>query len=326
MRKIWALLCVLLLATISDAELRHRLESIVAPDGVNVAVDRFIIGTEDKYIATIVRSVPDAFDETDFAMNDALLQYDKDDLSLIERMVFDKNAKRIALLERSLVLGEDLITAIVVDSGINSDFAEAQPGSIEELIWEGVAGPDGWGTRLLSDDPRPVLLSGDRIPIDTKRYIPAVINAIGGVFLDKESIKRTENGCIALFIESFNPDAEMYYGGMVMQYASQPYKGALYAATGSEFDFSRKAVRQMRYTIFGLDYAIIYSVKIANPLWDDGSMNPMNLFVVELLTTNLPEDLYSAMPADINAYREYARTRFEEMMEVVPEKEPEPES
>jgi hypothetical protein len=153
-----------------------------------------------------------------------------------------------------------------------------------------------------------------------------VINAIGGVFLDKESIKSIENGCSALFIETFNPDAEMYYGGMVMQHASQPYVGALYAATGSEFDFSRKAVRQMRYTIFGLENEVIYSVKIANPLWDDGSMNPMNLYVVELLTANLPEDLYSAISADVRAYREYARLRIEELMEIVPEEEePEPE-
>jgi len=326
LRKILASLCVLLFATISDAELRHRLESIVVSDGVSVAVDTFIIGTEDKYIATIVRNVPDVFDDTDFAMNEALLQYDKNDLALVERMVFDKNAKRIALLERSLVLSEDFITAVVVEQGINSDFKEARPGSIEELIWDGVASPDGWGTKLLGDDPKPVLLSGDRCPIDTQRYVPSVINAIGGIFLDKESIKSTENGCTAIFIESFNPDAEMYYGGMVMQYAGQPYKGALYAATGSEFSFSRKAVRQLRYTIFGLENEVIYSVKIANPLWDDGSMNPMNLFVVELLTTNLPEDLYSAMSADINAYREHVRARIKELMETVPmEEEPEPE-
>ena len=321
LRIIVALFIIFFITTMSSAGLKDRLEPIVVSDDGYISVDTFIIGTEDKFIATIARNVPDVFDDADFTMNEALRQYDKNDLALVEKRVFDKNAKRIAVIERSLFLAKELITAVVVESGMSSDFELAKPGSIEEMMWDGVAGTDGWGTKLLSDDPKPVVLSGDRCPVDTQRYVPVVTKAIGGIFLDKESIKRTEYGCAALFIESFDPDAETYYGGMVMQYAEQPYVGALYAVMTTEFNFSRKAARQTRYTIFGLDNKIIYSVKIVDPLWDDGSLNPMNLNIVEVLAANLPEDLYSVMSADVEAHREYAREKTEELKNMVPNQE-----
>jgi hypothetical protein len=321
LRTIGALLIVFFLATMSSAGLQDRLEPIVISGDAYISVDTFIIGTEDKYIATIVRNVPEAFSDEDFTMNETLLQYDKDDLSLVEKMVFDKNTKRIALLERSLFLAKELIAPVVVEPGINSDYKRVQPGSVEELMWDGVAGPDGWGVKLLSDDPNPVALSGDRCPIDTKRYVPVAKKAIGGIFLDKESVTGIEGGCKALFVESFDPDAEMYYGGMVMQYAEQPYVGALYAVTGTEFSFSRKAARQMRYTIYGLDNKVIYSVKIASPMWDDGSVNPMNLDIIEVLASNMPEDLYSVMSADVEAHRSFARDKIEELKKMIIDQE-----
>jgi hypothetical protein len=75
----------------------------------------------------------------------------------------------------------------------------------------------------------------------SQRYVPSAKKAIGGIFLDKERVTGIEGGCKALFVESFDPDAEMYYGGMVMQYALQPYVGALYAVTGTEFQFFKKS-------------------------------------------------------------------------------------
>jgi hypothetical protein len=55
MGRILVFLLALFLTTAANAGLRDRLEPIVVSGDVRVAVDTFIIGTEDKYVATFHR-------------------------------------------------------------------------------------------------------------------------------------------------------------------------------------------------------------------------------------------------------------------------------
>jgi hypothetical protein len=226
------------------------------------------------------------------------------------------------LVERKLVLKSDLQTPLASEPLLNSEMAEAEPGSSEELIWNGVAGPDGWGTKILSY-PKPVLLSDDKSPIDVNRYIPIVRHEIGGLFIDKESIEGSQDGVTALGVQAFHYDGELQMGGMVMQYASLPYVDAIYAVNTSDYSFSKKAMRQMRFTIFGPGNEVIYSVKIANPIWENADMNPMVIHTLMGISDNLPENLHSALSADVKDFSEYVRKKIEEMREMYPTEEQE---
>jgi hypothetical protein len=316
-----AFLLVTLFVIPGNAALKDRLEPILSGD-LNIAVDTFIIGTQDKYIATIVRDIEDEIVK-DLTMTtaDALNAYDRRDLALVEKRVFDKNSKKISLAERKLALKFDLQTPLASEPLLNSELKEAEPGSIDELIWDGVAGPDGWGTKILSDYPKPVLLSQDKWPVNIDSYIPVIKNVIGGLFIDKENIKIAEDGCTALAVQAFNYEGELQMGGTVMQYTLQPFEDAIYAITTSDYSFSKKAVRQTRFTVFGPNDKIIYSVKLANPIWEDVDMNPMTMPSLGLLGENLPENLYTALSADVKEFVEYARKKYEEMREMFPPEE-----
>ena len=158
MKKVLAFLLILLFAATGNAGLRDRLEPILSGD-LNIAVDTFIIGTRDKYVATIVRDIDhEVIRDLSITMSETLNDYDSDSLVIIEKKAFDKNSKKLSLIERSLALKSDFNVRLVSEPLINSDMEEIEPGSIAELIWDGVAGPDGWGAKILSEYPEPVVL------------------------------------------------------------------------------------------------------------------------------------------------------------------------
>ncbi len=158
MKIILAVLLILLFAATGNAVLKDRLEPILSGK-VNIAVDTFLIGTHDKYIATIVRDLDQGtVDDFTFTMREMLSLHSPDSLALVEKQIFDKNAKRFSLAERYLVLKSDFQTRLTTEPLIHSDMQEVEPGSLEEFIWDKIAGPDGLGIKILGDDPKPVLL------------------------------------------------------------------------------------------------------------------------------------------------------------------------
>ena len=297
------------------------MEPILSGD-FNIAVDTFIVGTHDKYIATIVRDIDDEIiKDLTMTMADTLNAFDRSSLAIVEKRVFDKNSKMISLVERRLSLKSNLQVPIVSEPLINSELLEIEPGTAEELIWDGVAGPNGWGTKILNDYPKPVLLSEDKWPAEIDKYIPVMRNEIGGLFIDKGSIEGAPDGCTALAVQAFSYDGELQMGGMVMQYTLQPFEDAIYAVSTSDYSFTKKAVRQTHFTVFGPGDKIIYSVKIVDPIWEDVDMNPMTMPSLGLLGENLPEDLYSVLSSDVKEFVEYAKERYEELREMFPPEE-----
>ena len=325
-KKFLAFLLVLLFAAKGNASLKDRLEPILSGD-VNIAVDTFIIGTHDKYVATIVRDLDEeAIKDLTMTLADMLNQYDKSDLALVEKWVFDKNSKRVSLMDRKMSLKTSLQTPLASEPLLNSDMTQVEPGSTEERVWDGVVGPNGLGIRILSDYPKPVLLSDDKWPVDIDKYIPIVRNEVGGLFIDRESIKLSPDGCTAFSVQSFNYDAEMQMGGMVMQYSMLPYEDAIYAINTSDYSFSKKAMRQTHFTVFGPGNKIIYSVKIAGPMWEDVDMNPTTMPSLGLLGENLPENVYDVLSADVKDFVEFAKVKYEEIRNMfTPEEENPPE-
>jgi hypothetical protein len=305
------------LSTTAGAGLTDRLELIAVSDDIIISVDKFIIGTEDRYVATIVRSIgqSEVIGGSDASMNEMLNRYDRNSLFLIEKRALCKGTKKFALIERKLALESDIQTAIAVEQGSNAEITNVSPGSIDELVWEGVAGSDGWGRNVLSDDPRPVMLiSGDRSPVDAGRYYAAIKKEIGGVFLDRKSISRTDDGVSAVTVESFDVDDEVGYGGMVSHYASQPYVDALYAITLSEYSFTRKSYRQLRFTVFGMDHKIIYSVRTVNRPWVNDDMDPIALPLLDAVGGNLPPELAAELSDDVHAFFSYELEKIQEIV------------
>jgi len=311
MRKILAVVLVLLFTATGNASLEERLRPIL-PDDLSIAVDTFIVGTHDRYIATIVRDFDhEVFHELSISMRDMITSLDSDELVIIERRVFDKNSRKFSLAERSFAFSSDLRMVVAVESFDASILTEAVPGSIDELIWYEVAGPTGLGIEILGGYPEPLELTVYKHPVDTERYIGVLQGQVGGLFIDRNSIKITEEGISALIVQGFNFDEEFQFGGMAMQYTHQPYVDALYAITETEFSFERRAFRQLRFTVFGPEDQVIYAVRIMTPEWHDENMNPLAPFLLFALASNLPEDITKLMSDDIRLYTEYMRERIE---------------
>ena len=318
MKKSAVFLLVLLIASTGSAAIRDRLQPIFTGSS-GIEVDSFIVATHDKYIATIVRDVSNAFDDDlTITLKDMINSYDKNDLAIVEKRIFDKNSKRVSLVERRLTLKSDLYLTLGSEPLNKSDLKEVEPGSVEELIWNGVAGPDGWGTKILTDYPKPVQLSENKWPREADRYIPVVLDKEGGLFIDRESIEIAPDGCTATAVQAFSGDGELQTGGIIMQFTFQPYEDAIYAITVSDYSFSKKAVRQTRYTVFGPNDKIIYSVKMADPIWEDVDMNPMSMPALGLLSQNLPENLYSVLSADVKEFTKFAIEKYEEVKKMFP--------
>jgi len=288
-----------------NAGLRDRLQPIVEGE-LNIAVDTFIIGTHDRYIAIIVRDFdPEATRDMSAMTADMLAGFGNDNLVIVERRIFDKTAKRLSLIERRFVLRDDLQASITSESFGYQDLEEAAPGSIEELMWYGVAGEDGWGIKILGGRPEPAELTFERTPLDSERYIIVVRRDFGGVFIDRDSIKITEEGVSALVVEGFNFDAEFQYGIMAMQNTYQPYVDAHYAITGNEFSFEKRAYRQLRFTMFGPENQVIYAVRMAAPEWIGERVNPLTPYLLFALARHLPEDIPEHLSDGVKSFLEY---------------------
>ena len=325
MKEFTVFLLILQIASTGNAAMRDRLQPITSGDS-SIAVDSFIVATHDKYIATIVREINNSTDnDLTITLKDMINSYDKRDIALVEKRIFDKNSKRVSLVERRLALKSDLYLTLASEPLNKSELEEVESGSVEELIWNGVAGPNGWGTKILSDYPKPVSLSEDKWPREAGRYIPVVLSEIGGLFIDRESIEIAPDGCTAIAVQAFSDDGELQTGGIIMQYTMQPFEDAIYAVVTSDYSFSKKAVRQTRYTVFGPNDKIIYSVKMADPIWEDVDMNPMSMPALGLLSQNLPENIYSVLSADVKEFTAFAIEKYEEMRKMYPPEEELPE-
>lgn len=301
MKRTALFLSILLLAASPAAGLPDRFEPVFASDTVQISVDRFIIGTEDAYVVTLAKTIGyGEIADMRFTMQEMLSKYDLNDLLLIERHVFAKKEKKTALVERSLVLKAN--TQVVVSAepaAAQADFLPVSGDALKEALWERVAGPKGLGQTILGEEPEPVLLSADKSASDRDRYVPIVQKEIGGIFLDKKDMEKTSEGCAVRIVEAFNFDAEVFFGSKVYQYTSLPYQDANYAVSTFEFSFARRAYRQLRFTVFGLDQKVIYSVKTVNPVWVDEAMDPMLSSYLSTVGKNLPEKLAREMSEDV---------------------------
>jgi len=305
---------ILIFTSTGYAGLRDRLQPIVEGE-LNIAVDTFIIGTDDRYVATIVRDFdPEIIHDLSMGMAAMLADFDSDDLVIMERRAFDRNAPRHSLIERQFAFRYDFM-GITSEVFGPPDFEEAAPGSIEELMWYGVAGPGGWGAIVLGEFPEPVELAYDKVPVDTERYITVVENPIGGIFLDKNSIRLTEEGVSVLMVEGLSFEAELEFGIMALErtHRGYPFIDAYYAVTETEFSFEKKAARQLRFTVFGPEHQVIYAVRIANPEWLRENIMPLVPVLLGVLAHHLPEDIAGHLADDIESYREYMRARTEWM-------------
>ena len=315
MKNFLALLLILIFASTGNAGMRYRLQPILSGE-LTIAVDTFIIGTQDKFIATIVRDFdPTVTLDMSMAMSSMLAGFDHDELAIMERRIFGRNDKKLSLVERRVVLRSDFEINITNETFGFPSLEEPAPGSMEEFMWYGIAGPGGWGTIVLGEFPEPIELAYDKIPVNTERYVTVVENPIGGIFIDKNSIRLTEEGVSALIVEGLSLEAELDLGVMALQLTHQDYPlvDAYYAVTETEFSFARKALRQLRYTVFGPNHQIIYAVRIANPEWTEGNIMPLTPVLLGVLARHLPEDIAEHFADDIESYREYMRARTEYM-------------
>lgn len=311
MKIILAFLLTLLFAVTGNASLKDRVQPIVSGD-LNIGVDTFIIETHDKYIAAIVRGIDQGTaNDLTLSMREILNLHSPDSVVLIEKQIFDKNSKRFSLAERDMVLKSDFTMRLAAEPLIRSDMQEAKPGSLEEIIWDKVAGPDGLGSKILGRHPEPVAMSDKyNKPVDTKRYAQVIQKEIGGIFLDRKSIKKTAEGCSALMVEAFTFDDELNYGGMVTNYTYQPYVDAYYAISTHEYSFAKKAYRQLRLAIFGRDGKVIYAIRNPDARWVDS--DPVLPFAFMALRRNLPKDISKPLADDLKSFDAFVQERIAE--------------
>lgn len=311
MKKIVVCFWIFLFATTATAGLIDRLENPFEWNDIEIAIDSFIIGTENAYIVNLVRSIGKSeIDDLRSAMQEVLNKHDREDLNLVEKYILTKKEKKIALVERNLVLADNL--GVVLSSELMTEKIEFHPISEESLeygIWNVIVGPEGLGKTILGDEPMPVHLSADKSTSDMERYVALTKKEIGGLFLDKEDIKQTKDGCTARVVEAFNFDGEVFFGGKVYQNTSLPYQDAFYAVSTIEFSFVKRAYRQLRFTVFGLDQKIIYSVKIVNPVWLNDEADPTILSHLSILSKSLPENLNSKMSKEVREFHVYAKEK-----------------
>lgn len=295
--------------------LQDRLTPVLTGD-VNAAVDTFIIGTHDRYIATVVRDF-DQEEAAGFSMPifETVSRYDPAALVFIEKMVFDKNAKRFSLAERYIAVRSSLHT-IASEPTLAKDMEDVTPGSREEKLWDAIAGRDGLGNRLLGECPEPVALSAeDKKPVDKRRYAVAVNEEAGGIFLDKGSIKKTDEGCSATVVQAFAYDEELVYGGVAAQYTRQPHVDAQYAVTTDEYSFTKKAQRRLQFTVFSSDGKVIYSIRSPNAAWVTADKNPALPYVMYAVRDNLPKDVLELLSDDIKSFDAFVQERIEKAVE-----------
>jgi hypothetical protein len=305
-----AFFLTILFAAPANAALKDRLVPITSGK-VTVSVDTFIVGTHDRYIATIVRNLDEeAADEVGDTMRDMAALHGNKNLVLVEKLVLDKNAARLSMIERYMALASDLQVRLSSEPLFDSAMHEAAPGTLGGVLWNKIAGPDGLGRKILGEDPAPAALSEThKNPVDAKRYAVVSKNRIGGIFLDRDSIKKTDAGCSAVMIEAFDYDAELHFGGMAMQYTHQPYVDAHQAVSTYEYSFGKKAHRLLRFTKFSADGKVIYSIRNPNLEWITADTDPV-LPALLVVRANLPENVATLLPDDIKSFDAYVRERI----------------
>lgn len=310
---ILAFLLTALFAVPANAALKDRLVPI-ASGKVNIAVDTFIIGTHDRYIATVVRDLnEEALSDLGDTMRDVAALHGNKNLVLVEKFIFDKSAKKLSMSERVMASASDFQTPFSSEPTVDSGMQEATPGTLGEILWDKVAGPDGLGRKILGEDPAPVALSKEhKNPVDVKRYAVITKNQIGGIFLDRDSIKKTDAGCSALVVEAFDYDAEVHYGGMAMQHTHQPYVDASHAVSAYEYSFEKKAHRLLRFTKFSPDGKVIYSIKDLNLEWITADVDPALPFALLAVRANLPEKVAKPLANDLATFDAYVRESIAE--------------
>jgi hypothetical protein len=311
---ILAFLLALAFATTGQASLLKDRLTPIGPDKVNIALDTFIIGTHDRYIATIVRDLDEeALGALSEPMREAAGLHNKGSLVLIEKIVFDKNARRLTLVERYLAFAGDFNVRPAAEPVLTPHMQEAALGSLGEFLWDKIAGPGGLGRVILGEDPAPVALSEPyRYPLDQERYAIVTKQEFGGIFLDKSSIQKIDTGLSATLIQSFDAESELHFGGLTMQYTHQPYADALYVVVGNEYCFERKVHRPVRLTMFGPGGKAIYSIRHANHAWIGVDQDPLLPFALLSLRRNLPGDIEKLLADDLAAFDAFVQESIAE--------------
>jgi hypothetical protein len=141
----------------------------------------------------------------------------------------------------------------------NPQIVVIKDGTVEKKIWEAIAGEKGLGYILLSDDHEPVELSEKKEIINTDRYSLATRRDGMGVYVDKSSIIKTSNGCVAWIIEPISEKLEDVYGELVSNTVGRPFQKTNVMMIKAEFDFSRPVCKTLRYVYYDKDNKIMYS-------------------------------------------------------------------
>ena len=254
------------MAAYANSDMLARLAVIANSEGGEILVDQFINGTEDYYIATIVRPLSSVNkDDLSKGMQDIIDSFeDLSEIYIRELNAYSKTEQSSMTLQRSLVKKPYYESSIFPDIVSNPQLATLKDDTVEKKIWEGIAGESGLGYILLSDDREPVLLSEKKEVLDTDRYSMTTKREGMGVYLDVNSIIKTPDGCIAWIVEPISENLEAPYGELITNIIGMPFQRVNLMMIRTEFDFTRPVCKTLRYIYFGKDNKIIYSSLSAN--------------------------------------------------------------
>ena len=283
MKKIILIIIILACSSVSFAysDMIGRLAVIANPDGVEIFVDQFITATEDYYIATIIRPVSSVNkDGLPAGMIDIIESFQSPAEAFIRELnAYSKIEPSSMTLQRSLVIKPNYETTIYPDVNSNPQLALLKDGSLDMVIREAIAGKNGIGNMLLSDDREPVELSAKKEIINAERYSLAAIREGKGVYVDKNSIVRTSVGCTAWIVEPISEQLEDVYSELLSSMIGMPVRKADVRMIKAEFDFSKPACKTMRYVYYDKEGRIIYSSISADPeaidVSQDAALNAM---------------------------------------------------
>jgi hypothetical protein len=268
MKKLVLILIVLFYSSISyaNSDMLKRLAVIADSDGGEILVDQFINGTEDYYIATIIKPIA-SINKDDLSKGIIDIIESFEDLSEIymrELNAYSKKKHGSMTLQRSLVKKPYYESTIYPEIVSNPQIITLKEGTIDLKIWEAIAGENGLGHILLSDDHEPIEISDKKEIIDTDRYLLTAKRDGIGVYVDKDSFVKTANGCIVWIIEPISEKLEDSYGELISNIIGRPFQKINLMMIKAEFDFSRPVCKTLRYIYFGKDNKIIYSSTSAN--------------------------------------------------------------
>ena len=248
-------------ASFASSDMLNRLIVIADSDGEEILLDKFINGTEDYYIATLVRPLSSVNkDDLSNGMLEILESIeDQSELYIRELNAYSKKNQSSMQLQRSLVKKPYYESSIYPEIVPNPQPAALRDEAVEMKIWEAIAGESGLGYNMLSDDHEPVELSGDKTIVDTGRYFFAAQRDGAGVYIDKKSIVKTQDGCTAWIIETVSARLEDAYGELISNLTGRPFQKANITMIKAEFNFSKSVCRTLRHVYYGVDNKIIYS-------------------------------------------------------------------